>query len=361
MADSGVTSTLYETIWGKKALKESYASTGDFDGMFEIITDKEQEIPKENKPFIVRRNFVTQAGYREYVPFVGKLTGEGVSGDNTLEGNEKDISTYSFYLDIDQKRQGVRTKGRMNEQKSSVKLYKHFRPLLSDWQSNYRNMEITRKLCGATSKAWSNTPTAATTNRVMYGGAATGTGDIDSADTFDLALVRKTVTKARNEYIAGNDGNNIPPIFRINFGGKGNFFLQLLHPAVYYDLMESARVQQMLRETGAYQKDNPFIKATDLVFVDTILRPCEYLRESNVGEFDNWGAGSDQPGAINLFLGSQACAVAESNDPRMVDEGFDYKNKRGMAIDCIWGVQKFKYNEEDLGVIAVKTYRTSGI
>jgi len=135
----------------------------------------------------------------------------------------------------------------------------------------------------------------------------------------------------------------------------------LLHPAVYFDLLESSRVQQMLRETGAYQKDNPLIQGGDIVYVDTICRPCEYLREPNVGEFSNWGSGSDQPGAINLFMGAQSCAIAESNDPRMVDEGFDYKNKRGMAIDAIWGVQKFKFNGQDLGVIALKTYRTSGI
>ena len=359
--DSEINTTLYETVWGKKALKESYKSAGVYDGMSEIITDKEKEIPTEGKPIIVRRNFVTKAGYQEYVPFVGKITGEGTSGDDTLEGNEQESHTYAFLVAIDQKRQAVREKGRMDAQKSSVKLFKFFRPQLSDWQKDYRNKQITRKLAGATTKTWSNTPTAATTNRVLYGGTGTSQGDIDSADKFDLTLVAKSTTLARNEYIAGTDSQNVPPLGGIDFGGPNRMWLDLLHPAVYFDLLETARVQQMLRESGAYQKNNPLMQGGDIVYLQTILRACEYLREADVGHFTDWGTGSDQPGARNLFLGSCACAVAESNNPRMVDDGFDYKNKRGVAIDAIWGVQKFLYNGEDVGVIAQDTYRTSGI
>lgn len=361
MADSKVTSALEESVWGKKAIKESYASTGAFEGMFEFITDKEYEVPKANKPIIVRQNFKSRAGATEYVPFVAKITGEGVDGDNTLEGNEQELETYSFNLRIDQKRQAARIKGRMSEQKSSVKLFRMFKPQLVDWMKDYRNKEITRKLAGATTKTFSNTPTAATSNRVLYGGDATSTATIDATDTLDLTLISKANVLATNEYKTGTDGKYIPPVSPVSFGGSMKKFLCFVHPSQYFTLLESARVQQMLRDTGAYQKDNPLIQGGDICYNEVVIRSLEYLREDAVGQSDVWGAGANVSGATALFMGGCAAAIAESNDPRLTNEDFDYKNKKGTAIDCIFGVQKFKFNGQDLGVIALKTARDSSV
>lgn len=357
MADSKVITALEEQKWGKKAFVETYASNEALDGMFEMV-DKQRELPSGAKPFVVRKDLVREAGDKITVPFVGKITGEGVDADNTLEGNEQEIATYSFDVEIDQKRQAARIKGRMSEQKSSVKLIKMFKPQLVEWAKDNLNKEITRKLAGAVSFTFANTPTASTTNRVVYSGSATGTGDMTSSDTIDLTDFTLAHSKAKNEYIAGTDGNYVSPLCPINFG-KDKKFLALVHPSQYYTLLESARVQQLLRDTGAYQKDNPLIKGGDIIYNQVVIRPFEYLRESSVGNFTDWGSGSNVNGAIALFLGGCAAAIAESNDWRLTNEDFDYKNKRGTAIDRIYGVQKYKYNGEDLGVIAIKSARDS--
>jgi len=64
-------------------------------------------------------------------------------------------------------------------------------------------------------------------------------------------------------------------------------------------------------------------------------------------------------GIKSLFLGSNALAIAEHEKPMLIHRDFDYGNKLGAAIGNIWGLQKVKYNGEDMGVIAVKTYRTA--
>jgi hypothetical protein len=117
----------------------------------------------------------------------------------------------------------------------------------------------------------------------------------------------------------------------------------------------SADVQQMLREAGAYQKDNPLIQGGDLYFNRTIVRVCEDLREL---ESSTYGSGSNLPGSISLFMGSCALSLGEANDPRLVEEMYDYQNVKGIAIDQIWGCQKTKFNGVDFGVVTIYSYRT---
>lgn len=356
MAESGVISAHQQALLGKKAWIESYQSSGDLDGMMEVITDKNMKIPRAGKPIVVRRDLVTEASLSQKVALIGKLTGEGIDGDQTLEGNEQSVLTYNQEVTINQKRHAVKTKGRADEQSSPVKLFPQFKGLLSDWQGDIRVKEIIRKLAGNTSKTFSNTPTAATSNRVLYGGDATATTDIASDDALDLTVIAKGVTLAKHEYKTGTDGEYVPPMAPCNFGGKGRFYLLLCQPDAYDDLWESTRVQQMLREAEQYQKDNPLIKGGDLHYRGVLCRPCEHLRETGTGTFATWGSGSTTAGAINLFLGACAAAVSESNDPRYVPENWDYRNKRGLAIDGIWGVQKALYNGQDFATIAIKTY-----
>ena len=359
MAESGVLSSHQQAHLGKGALIESYQSAGVFDGLMEVITDTNQRFPKVGKPVVLRRDLVANSGLSQKICMIGKLTGEGIDEDQTLEGKEQELETYTQQVYIRLKRHAVRTAGMQDEQSSPIKLYPHFKPQLAEWQGNIRTKEIIRKLAGATTKTFSNTPVAASSYRVVYGGDATATTDIDSADEFGVTEVARAITLAKNEYKTGTDGEYIPAIAPCNFGGKGRFYLLLTHPDAFDAIWESARVQQMLREAEQYQKNSPLIKGGDLHYKGTIIRPCEHLREANAGQFSNWGSGSATAGCINLFLGAGAAAVSESNNPEYITQHWDYKNKRAVGIACIWGTQKAKYNGQDLGTIAIKTYYTS--
>ena len=356
MAESGVLSNHQQALLGKKAWIESYQSAGVFDGLMEVITDKNKKIPTEMKPVVIRRDLVQEAGLSQKVCLIGKVTGEGVDEDQTLEGNEQEIYTYNQEVYIRQKRQAVRTQGVQDEQSSPVKLFPQFKPLLADWQRNIRVKEIIRKAAGATTFTFSNTPTAVTGDRDVYGGNATSTGTIGTDDGADLTGIAECVTLAENEYLTGTDGQCVPPIAKINFGGKGLFYLLLMHPDAYDDLWTGSQVQQMLREAGQYQKDNPLIRGGDLHYNGVICRKCQHLREVNTGQFSTWGSGGATAGCINLFLGAGAIAISESNNPKYIPENWDFQNKRAVAIAGIWGVQKALFNGEDFACIAYKTY-----
>ena len=50
-----------------------------------------------------------------------QLTGNGIAGDNSLEGNEESLVTYTQNVLIDQLRHAVRSGGEMSEQREQMR------------------------------------------------------------------------------------------------------------------------------------------------------------------------------------------------------------------------------------------------
>jgi len=361
MAGSAIISSLQQALLGKKIWLETYKNADVFSGLIEVITDPKKRIPTEGKPIVIRRDLKTYDGsLSQKVTMIGKIEGEIVEGDNTLKGNETAVDQYVQTVNVKQGRKAIRTVGREDEKSSPVKLFPNFKTLLAEYMGNYKVRDYIRKLAGATTKAFANTPTASTSNRVIYGGEATSTVTIEAGDKMTDLLIKKCITLGDNQFLAGTDGKYIPPIGRINFGGMNEMGLLLLTPDSYDDLLTSASVQQKFRDTAALQKKNPLLMAEDIVLYGVVCRKCELLRESNVGTFDNWGNGVNLDGAVNLYLGAGALAASEADDARYVPDTDDYENIKGLSCGNIFGSQKALYNGQDLATIAVKVY-TEGL
>lgn len=61
------------------------------------------------------------------------LTGDGVQGDDTLEGNEENLAFYSDSLVINQLRHAVRSGGKMSEQRVPYSVREEAMSGLKDW------------------------------------------------------------------------------------------------------------------------------------------------------------------------------------------------------------------------------------
>lgn len=68
-----------------------------------------------------------------------QLSGSGVSGDNTLEGNEEALATYTDNILIDQLRHAVKSAGKMSEQRVTWSMREEMRDSLADWWSDRIN------------------------------------------------------------------------------------------------------------------------------------------------------------------------------------------------------------------------------
>ena len=146
-----------------------------------------------------KNDFLVEKGHKVTVGFSPLLTGEGVDGDNEMKGHEGELDTYDFSWYIDQKRHSVRLKGRMDEQKAAYSMRGEAKTQLKLWLARMIEKDLFRKMAGLTTYTFANTPTAPSSSRNLFGGNATETADIDSADVIDTDLIAKAVVLAETE------------------------------------------------------------------------------------------------------------------------------------------------------------------
>ena len=63
----------------------------------------------------------TTDGARAVITLVNEATGDGVVGDNELEGNEEALTSSDMVIQLDQWRKAHKSAGKMSEQRSVVK------------------------------------------------------------------------------------------------------------------------------------------------------------------------------------------------------------------------------------------------
>lgn len=332
-------SSLRQQIWQEQLLTESthelyFATRG-------LISSK-----KEGGNGIILRkdDFTKKPGNKLTMGLAMNLTGEGVNGDNEMKGNEEEYDTYTFDLYIDQKRNSIRQKGRMDEKKVAYNMRTTAKNLLKKWQARMMEKDIFRKLSGQTSYTFANTPTAASSNRVLFGGDASSQSDIDSSDKFDTSLISKAKVLAKTE-VSGR-----PIIEPLDIEG-GRYYVCFVHEYQGYDLKQDSVWMQAQREAGLRGRKNPIFQDAYGVWDGVLVVPHAF-----VATYTDWGSGGITPGARALFCGKQACAFGIGEPVRWNEESDDRGNKHVITCGAIWGSQKIVFNSEDFGVISLDTY-----
>jgi N4-gp56 family major capsid protein len=300
-----------------------------------------------------------------------RLSGNGVSGDDELEGNEEKINFYSEAVIIDQQRNGVRLKGRLDEQKAAYDARMEAKDKLSIWRREFIEQQLFLKLGGVTNTTltntsggvvgalalWSNTPDyiadadeAAGTGARYICAASGGTDAITTADKMTPQLISRAKTKA----MLAN-----PKIQPIRVDGRDSYVM-FVHPAQAYDLKYNAVFAQAMREAEVRGKSNPIFTGALGVWDNVIVYEHEmvpFLDVSVAGNsFRGAATGTDclVDTARALLCGKQAAVWAEADSSEgWVEESFDYKNKVGFSTAVLGGVQKIMFNSKEYGVIAV--------
>ena len=158
----------------------------------------------------IHKDLAKQAGEKITVGLRMKLSGDGVEGDNTIEGTsaEEALDFFNDALFIDQRRKGTKSKGKMSEQRVPYNLRKQGRDALSTWWAEDYDEQIMMYLAGArgidtsfhVGLNWSgranNSLQAPDASHIIYGGDATGKSDLAAGDTMALSLMERLVAKA---------------------------------------------------------------------------------------------------------------------------------------------------------------------
>src|SRR5437879_5025343 len=128
-------------------------------------------------------------GDRIRVPLRRLLTGNGVLGDATLEGNEERINYYNDDVYIQQLRHAVRKGGRFTRQLVPFDIREHARLSLQDWWADRIDTWFFNQICGNAGQTdirftGNQTAIAADSDHVIYAGAASTDQSLSNSATY---------------------------------------------------------------------------------------------------------------------------------------------------------------------------------
>jgi N4-gp56 family major capsid protein len=354
----GVNNALAVKLWSKKlfvqALRETYASR--FMGK---SSDSLIQIKDEAKK---------TAGDRIRVGLRMQLSAAGIGGDDTLEGNEEALVTYTDDILVDQLRHATRSKGKMSEQRVLFDVRQENMDALADWWADRIDTAFFNQICGNTAVTDTrytgmNSAIAPSSNNIIFPNSNIGTGDqsLSTIDTFTTSLLDRAITRAKSMDDLGQ-----PLIRPFKVGGQEKY-VAFLHPYQVYNLRRESTAG-----TATWWEVNRSALSAGM------KEGSEALYKGSLGEYNNIiiheatripkGVNSATSAAVDntrraVFCGAQAALFATGRDSSMPDEKmsyteetFDYGNQLGVEAGMIFGIKKTVFNSKDFATIVIPTY-----
>lgn len=316
----------------------------------------------ENAVIQVKENLTKQAGDSITIALVNRLTNAAVTGVSTLEGSEESMKSRSQRIYVDKRRNAVLVP-EMSEQKSAISLRNAARPALLDWM-----MEDTRSLIikalgsingdisfTASTEAQRDAYLVDNADRIVFGAVAAPSAtdmsaaldELDTtADKLSTAIIDAALYKAKTAS---------PKIRPVRDPGNGKrVYIAFAHPAAFADLRAS--MTSTLASTASVMEGSKLFEGGDLHWNGCIIKECDDLPV-----YLNLGASATTEVTPVYVCGAQALAVAYAKRPRTVVEEFDYEDKNGVAVECIYGVRKVQFGSgsgdtddlKDHGVVTI--------
>ena len=317
----------------------------------------------------------SEKGARAVITLLADLTGDGVAGDRTLEGNEEAMQTFDQVIRIDQLRHANRHEGRMADQKSIIEFRGNSRNVLSYWMadrldqmafltlggnsyalhnngaprvgSDLKNLEFAADVTAPTAGRrlrWDNNGTVGEGSLV----AGAASSDVTTADLpcWNMFLALKAYAKDR--YIRGVGG-----------AGGDETYHAFLTPQAMLRLKQDPNYVSNLRHAQQRGDSNELFTGNSVKIDGIHLHEFRHVfSTSGAAAGSKWGGGAVD-GCQVLFCGAQALGMADIGAPYWDEEGFDYSNQQGIAVGKILGFKKPKFesiyeagSNEDFGVLS---------
>jgi len=320
----------------------------------------------------------TVKGTKAVITLVADMEGDGVVGDNQLEGNEEEAKSFDQTIRYDQMRNAHRLEGVMADMKSIVQFRKEARSNLSYWAADrvdqlafltlsgvsyaFKNNGAARLASQFPDLEFAADVTAPTANRhrrwdATNGLVAANTGDVDVADKPTWAMLVEAKAFAVDNYIRPvrtADGIDVYNVFMTPRG-----IAKLKQDADFLNAWRNARERG---ETNPLFKGTPH-GGTNGFYIDG-LNIMEYRHVFNTRgatSGSKWGSGGLVDGQRILFCGAQAMGLADLGLPTWKEKDFDYDNSPGISIAKIIGMKKPVFRSsvtgtnEDHGVLCIDT------
>jgi N4-gp56 family major capsid protein len=341
----GVNNALAVKLWSKRLFREALKATFIYKFMGE----------SDDSLLQIKNETSKGPGDRITVGLRMQLSGDGVQGDGTLEGNEEALVTYSDNLFIDQLRNAVRSAGKMSEQRVPFSVREEALSGLRDWWSGRLDYWFFNQITGNTLQVdtrytGNQAAIAPSSGNILIQGQSSE-NSLTSSDTFTLGLLDRAVATAKT----------MTPVIRPLMVAGEPKYVAFLHPYQVYSLRTSTSTGQWLdiqkaAMTGGEITDNPIFTGALGVYNGVILHEAFRLPNAQTS------AGASKSNTKRaVFCGAQSAVIAfgqkdNPDSPNWVEQLFDYGNQLGVSGGMIAGLKKTVFNSADFGTIVLSSY-----
>ena len=297
----------------------------------------------------------TEKGARAVITLLADLTGDGIAGDRTLEGNEETMTTHEQVIRIDQLRHANRHQGRVADQKSIVGFRENSRDVLAYWLADRIDQMAFQTLGGF---AYSLNPdgttrvgsdlinlefaadvTAPTSQRYGQWDATsglvigTGTSAIAAGDTITWETLVRMRQHSKNQYMRGLRVQN----------GMDELYHVFMTPTCMANLKMDSDYMLNLRHSTASGTNSKLFGGGTVEVDGFVLHEFRHVPHSAT-----WGGGAVAGSAV-LMCGAQVLAFADISSPIWVEKYFDYDNQPGISVAKMLGFLKPQFTSQYAG------------
>lgn len=350
MADTALATGLRVQQWDSKFFLE-YLTENRYAG--EMGTN-------ENSIIQLREDVSKKPGDSITFALVNKLTNTAVTGSNILEGNEEDMTTRSFRLYVDKRRNAVRIP-EMEEVKSPIDLRNAGRSILKDWALKDTEGLISSGMTGingvdflSATAAQKNSWVAANSDRVLFGAAIS---NYNATFSTALATIDNTADKlsaaagSLMKRIAVGANPKIRPV-RVQDGGAKRWYTVHCNTKSFRDLKLDATITQAQRDVKIEMQNNKLFEGGDIIWDGMIFKETPDL-----DRYINNNTNTIACGPV-ILCGAQAIGAAYAKRWTSQTKTFDYGDKYGIATESIYGIKKLEFGT---GAADTTTLKDNGI
>lgn len=296
----------------------------------------------------IKEDLTTKPGGTITIHLVNKLTGTAKNHNETLEGNEEDLTLRTHDISIREYSHAVRWP-KFQEQLTAIDLRAAHKDALMTWNMELDRDNIIDQLGSINGVLYANaTETqkdawlADNADRVLFGAATSNNASNDHSAA--IAQIDNTADKLSPEMIelakrmAKAANPKVRPFKARSSIGDVDTYIGFASSRGMRDLKNNARVRQELREAASRGMDNPIFTGADLVVDNTPIYEIEDIEVLTAAT-----SGHSIDVAPFYLCGAQVLGKVWAMRPTTVDDEFDYKRKHGLAIKQWYNISKLRF------------------
>jgi hypothetical protein len=297
----------------------------------------------------------------------GAVSGQisGITGYNTLEGNEEALGIRTFEVTVNRTRWAVVHDG-LDEQFSAIDLVSAKRATLMDWsKENLRDRIIlslgsvstdgsTHTVYASASEADKDTWLANNSDRIIFGAATSNNSANDhSACLLNVDVTADLFTGDNLKALKDVAKSASPKIRPIKVNDEEEYYVVFTGTNLFRKLQtDLATLNQALVQGGEGRTSNPIFTSGDLVYDGMVIREVP-----EIGGLGTVGASSAKVMPAYL-MGTQGVAYAVAQRTKMISQERDYGAKKGAGTELIDGISKIYFGA---GASDTTTPRMNGV